>query len=82
MKQRRQNRKDNNQVLFCIVFNKNMHKLCIFMRFSTIFTGLFYPYIAHEETAQNLDLSVRSSLVTLILIERHRFQNLGLLKSD
>jgi hypothetical protein len=25
------------------------------MRFSTIFTALFYPYIAHEQTAHNLD---------------------------
>ena len=33
------------------------------MRFSTIFTALFYPYIAHEQTAQNLDFV--SSLVTI-----------------
>ena len=32
-----------------------MYKSCIFMRFSTIFTALFCPYIAHELTAQNLD---------------------------
>ena len=30
------------------------------MRFSTILTALFCPYIAHELTAQNLILSVRS----------------------
>ena len=51
------------------------------MRFSTIFTALFYPYIAHEQTTQNLILSVRSSLFALILIERHRSQNHGSLKS-
>ena len=50
------------------------------MRFSTIFTALFYPYIAHERTAQNLDFF--SSLVALILIERHRSQNKGSLKSE
>ena len=50
------------------------------MRFSTIFTALFYPYIAHEQTAQNLDFV--SSLVALILIERHRSQNKGLLKRE
>ena len=33
------------------------------MRFSTIFTTLFCPYIAHERTAQNLDYV--SSLVAL-----------------
>ena len=33
------------------------------MRFSTIFTALFCPYIAHEQTAQNLDYV--SSLVAL-----------------
>ena len=38
------------------------------MCFSTIFTALFYSYIAHERTAQNLDFV--SSLVALILIER------------
>ena len=31
------------------------------MHFSTIFTALFCPYIAHEQTAQNLDFV--SSLV-------------------
>ena len=31
-----------------------MYKLCIFMPFSTIFTTLFYPFIAHERTAKNL----------------------------
>jgi len=52
------------------------------MRFSTIFTGLFFPYIAHEQTAQNLILSVRLSLFALFLIERHRSQNHALLKSE
>ena len=50
------------------------------MRFSTIFTALLYPYIPHERTAQNLDFF--SSLVALILIERHRSQNKGSLKSE
>ena len=52
------------------------------MRFSTIFTALFFPYISHEQTAQNLILSVRSSLFALFLIERHRSQNVGSLKSE
>jgi len=55
MKQRQKNREDNNQALLCVVFNLNMYKSCIFIHFSTIFTALFYPYIAHERTAQNLD---------------------------
>ena len=42
---------------------------------------LFSPYIAHEQTAQNLILSVPSSLLALYLIERHRSQNAGSLKS-
>ena len=52
-----------------------------FMRFSTIFTAYFFPYIAHERTAQNLIFSVHSSLFALFLIECHHFQNQGLLKS-
>ena len=40
-----------------------MYKSYIFKRFSTIFTALFYPYIAHERTAQNLDFV--SSLIAL-----------------
>jgi len=57
------------------------------MRFSTIFTALFCPYIAHEQTAQNLDyvsslVALRSSLFALFLIERHRSQNEGSLKSE
>ena len=59
-----------------------MYKSSIYRRFSTICTALFYPYIAHEQTAQNLILSVRSSLFALFLIERHRSQNAGLLKSE
>ena len=43
------------------------------MRFSTIFTALFNPYFAQERTAHNSDFV--SSLVGLILIERHRSQN-------
>ena len=50
------------------------------MRFSTIFTALFYPYMAHEWTAQNLDFV--SSLVALILIERHCSQNKGSFKKS
>jgi len=51
------------------------------MRFSTIFTALFFNYIAHERTTQNLILSVCSSLFALFLIERQRSQNNGSLKS-
>ena len=36
------------------------------MHFSTIFTALFFPYIPHERTAQNLDFV--SSLVDLFLL--------------
>ena len=53
-----------------------------FSTFSTIFTALFCPYIAHERTAQNLILSVRSERSALCLKERHRSQNEGLLKSE
>ena len=52
------------------------------MPFSTIFTALFYPYIAHERTAENLILSVRSMRFALCLKERHRSQNEGSLKSE
>ena len=52
------------------------------MRFSTILTVLFCPYFAHERTAQNLILSVRSLRFDLFLKERHRSQNQGLLKSE
>jgi len=45
------------------------------MPISTIFTALFYPYIARERTAQNLILSVRSERSALCLKERHRSQN-------
>ena len=51
------------------------------MRFSTILTVLFCPYIAHERTAQNLILSVRSLRFVLFVKERHRSQNQGSLKS-
>ena len=54
-----------------------MYRSCIFMRFSTIFTALFYPYIA-----KNLILSVPLSLFALFLIERHCSQNHGSLKSE
>jgi len=52
------------------------------MPFPTIVTALFYPYIAHERTAQNLILSVRSLHFTLFVKERHHSQNQGLLKSE
>ena len=52
------------------------------MPFSTILTALFYPYIAHERTAQNFILSVRSLRFALSLKERHRSQNEGSLKSE
>ena len=44
-----------------------------FYAFFNHFYGTFFPYIAHERTAQNLDFV--SSLVALNLIERHRSQN-------
>ena len=52
------------------------------MPISTIFTALFYPYIARERTALNLILSVRSERSALCLKERHRSQNEGSLKSE
>ena len=52
------------------------------MPFSTIFTALFYPYIAHERTAQNLILSVCSLRFALFVKEHHRSQNEGSLKSE
>ena len=52
------------------------------MPFLTIFTVLFYPYIAHERTTQNLILSVRSVRFALSLKERHRSQNEGSLKRE
>jgi len=52
------------------------------MRFSTILTALFCPYIAHERTAQNLILSVRSLRFALFLNEHHHSQNQGSLKSE
>jgi len=52
------------------------------MHFSTILTALFCPYIAHEQTAQNLILSVCSLRFALFVKEHHRSQNQGSLKSD
>ena len=52
------------------------------MPFSTVFTALSSPYVAHERTAQNLILSVRSLRFALCLKERHRSQNEGSLKSE
>ena len=42
------------------LYKEGGYKSCIFMPISTIFTALFYPYIARERTAQNLISSVRS----------------------
>ena len=50
------------------------------MRFSTVFTALFNPYITHERIAQNLDFV--SSLIAFFLIECHCSQNQGSLKSE
>jgi len=52
------------------------------MSFSTIFTALFHSYFAHERTAQNLILSVRSLRFALFVKERNRSQNQGSLKSE
>ena len=52
------------------------------MRFSTILTALFFPYIAQERTAPNLILLVRSLCFTLFFKECHRSQNQGSLKSE
>ena len=52
------------------------------MRFSTIFTVLFFPYIAHERTAQNLILSVRSSLFLLLSAIAPKMQVRSRAKSD
>ena len=52
------------------------------MPISTIFTVLFYPYIAREQTAQNLISSVCSERSALCLKERHCSQNEGSLKSE
>ena len=66
-----------------------MHFYAFFNHFySSIFeialriTALSSPYIAHERTAQNLILSVRSERSALCLKERHRSQNEGSLKSE
>ena len=45
------------------------------------FLALLFLKIAQERTAQNENLSVRSSLFALFLIERHHSQNQGSLKS-
>ena len=50
------------------------------MRFSTIFTALFCPYVTYERTPQNLDFV--SLLFALFLIERHRSKNQGSLQSE
>ena len=52
------------------------------MPISTIFTALFYPYIARERTAQNLISSVRSERSAFCLKERHRSQNQCSLKRE
>jgi hypothetical protein len=52
------------------------------VHFYAIVTALFYPYVAHERTAQNLILSVCSLRSAFCLKERHRSQNEGLFKSE
>ena len=52
------------------------------MPISTIFTALFYPYIAQERTAQSEISSVCSERSALCLTERRRSQNEGSLKSE
>ena len=43
------------------------------MPISTIFTALFYPYIAHQRTSQNLISSVRSERSALFIsMDRYR----------
>jgi len=64
------------------IFEKNMYKSSHFMPISTIFTALFYPYIAQERTAQSEILSVRSERFALCLKERQRSQNQGSRKSE
>ena len=61
------------------IFIKIFINCAFFLPFLTILTALFYPYIAHEQTAKNLILSVRS---VLCLKERHHSQNEGSLKSE
>ena len=52
------------------------------MRFSTIFTALFFPYIAHEQTAQNWDFVSLLIALRSILFEHHCSQNQGSLKRE
>ena len=59
-----------------------MYKSCIFRRFSTIFTALFCPYIAHEQTDQNLILSVCSSLFFLLSVIAPEIKVRSRAKSD
>ena len=54
-----------------------------FYAFFNHFYGLiFYPYIAHEETAQNLDLSVRLSLFFLLSDIAPKIKVCSRVKSD
>ena len=52
------------------------------MRFSAIFTALFFPYIAHERTAQNLILSLRSSIFFSLSAIAPKMQVRSRAKSD
>ena len=58
-------------------------KICINCAFLCLFQPfLWRSFIANEQTAQNLILSVRSLRFALFVKERHCFQNEGSLKSD
>ena len=78
----RKNIKDDNQMLLWVVFNKNMYKSCLLKRFSTIFTALFYPYIAHERTLRIWIMSVRSSLFFSLSAIAHKIMVRSRAKSD
>ena len=83
MKQKWKNRKDHNQALLCVVF---FIKICT----NCAFLGVFQPFLLRSfilislmsEALRIWILSVRLSFFALILIERHRSQNKGLLKSE
>ena len=82
MKQRRQNRKDDNQALLCVVSIKictNRAFLCIFQPFLLC---SFVLISVMSKPLRTWILSVRSSLFGLFLIERHHSQNEGSLKSE
>ena len=75
MKQRRQNRKDDNQPLLFNHFWGSIFEIALWI------TALFFPYIAHEWTTKNLILSVCLSLFALFLKSLIHSQNRSSLKS-